>query len=52
MRPDRAKEVVTGPYQEVLIEGAGHWLQQERPDRINELLLNFLAGLASGSEPS
>jgi pimeloyl-ACP methyl ester carboxylesterase len=35
-----------------MIEGAGHWLQQERPDRINEVLLDFLAGLKSDSEPS
>jgi pimeloyl-ACP methyl ester carboxylesterase len=26
-----------------LIEGAGHWIQQERPQRVNELLLEFLA---------
>jgi pimeloyl-ACP methyl ester carboxylesterase len=52
MRPDRAKEVITGPYREVLIEGAGHWLQQERPDRVNELLLEFLSDVKLGSEPS
>jgi pimeloyl-ACP methyl ester carboxylesterase len=37
--------VVTGPYREVMIEGAGHWLQQERPDQVNELVLDFLSGL-------
>jgi pimeloyl-ACP methyl ester carboxylesterase len=52
MRPDRAKEVITGPYREVLIEGAGHWLQQERPDRVNELLLEFLSSLKTGAESS
>jgi pimeloyl-ACP methyl ester carboxylesterase len=26
------------------IEGAGHWLQWERPDAVNALLLDFLAG--------
>jgi pimeloyl-ACP methyl ester carboxylesterase len=52
MRPDRAKEVITGPYREVLIEGAGHWLQQERPDRVNELLLEFLSSLTSDVESS
>ncbi len=26
-----------------LIEGAGHWVQQERPDAVNEALLAFLA---------
>jgi pimeloyl-ACP methyl ester carboxylesterase len=27
----------------VLIEGAGHWIQQERPNEVNEALLKFLA---------
>ena len=25
-----------------LIEGAGHWVQQEKPDEVNRLLLQFL----------
>jgi pimeloyl-ACP methyl ester carboxylesterase len=25
-----------------LIPGAGHWVQQERPDEVNRLLLAFL----------
>ena len=25
-----------------LVEGAGHWTQQEQPDRFNAVLLNFL----------
>lgn len=37
------RDVVTGSYREVLIEGAGHWLQQERPDEVNAALLDFLA---------
>jgi len=45
MRRDRAGEVVTGPYREVMIDGAGHWLQQERPDEVNAALLDFLEGL-------
>lgn len=28
-----------------LFEGAGHWLQQERPDEVNEALLEFLDSL-------
>ncbi|BBX46765.1 alpha/beta fold hydrolase [Mycobacterium cookii] len=52
MRPDRATEVVTGRYREVLIDGAGHWLQQERPDEINEVLLDFLSSLRAGAQPS
>lgn len=44
-RADRASEVVAGPYREVMVEGAGHWLQQERPDEVNKTLLEFLNGL-------
>ncbi|MGH9246560.1 MAG: alpha/beta fold hydrolase [Acidimicrobiales bacterium] len=29
----------------VLIDGAGHWVQQERPDEVNAALLDFLKGL-------
>jgi pimeloyl-ACP methyl ester carboxylesterase len=29
----------------VLLEGAGHWIQQERPDQVNDLLLEFLAAV-------
>lgn len=28
-----------------VLAGAGHWLQQERPEEVNRLLLDFLAGL-------
>jgi pimeloyl-ACP methyl ester carboxylesterase len=52
MRPDRALELVTGRYREVLIDGAGHWLQQEKPDQVNELLLDFLSNLKTGAERS
>ncbi len=49
MRSDRAAEVLTGRYREVLIEGAGHWLQQEEPARVNELLLDFLSSVQTGA---
>ncbi len=42
MNPARAREVATGPYSEEWIEGAGHWIQQERPDEVNSLMLAFL----------
>jgi pimeloyl-ACP methyl ester carboxylesterase len=29
--------------QKVMIQGAGHWIQQERPDEVNAALLRFLA---------
>ena len=28
-----------------IIEGPGHWVQQESPAEVNRLLLEFLAGL-------
>jgi epoxide hydrolase A/B len=45
MRRDRTAEVVTGPYREVMIEGAGHWLQQECPEQVNEVVLDFLSSV-------
>ncbi|CAJ1579135.1 alpha/beta hydrolase [[Mycobacterium] wendilense] len=44
MRPERASEVVAGPYREEWLPGAGHWLQQEQPAAINRILLEFLGG--------
>jgi pimeloyl-ACP methyl ester carboxylesterase len=41
-RSDRAPQVISGPYQHVMLDGAGHWLQQERPDEVNATLLEFL----------
>jgi pimeloyl-ACP methyl ester carboxylesterase len=32
----------------VIVEGAGHWLQQERPAEVNAALLDFLGGLTPG----
>ena len=32
----------------VIIEGAGHWVQQERPEEVNEALLTFLKTLDFG----
>jgi pimeloyl-ACP methyl ester carboxylesterase len=36
-------EHVTGTWRYELIEDAGHWLQLDAPERVNELLLDFLA---------
>lgn len=44
-RADRAAEAISGPYRQVMIDGAGHWLQQERPGEVNAALLEFLNGL-------
>ena len=29
--------------QVVVVDGAGHWVQQQRPDEVNAALLEFLA---------
>ncbi|GAA5063773.1 epoxide hydrolase EphA [Nocardia callitridis] len=42
---DRISQVVSGEYREVLIDGAGHWLQQEKPAEVNRELLGFLDSL-------
>ena len=39
----RSEEHVTGPWRYERIEGASHWLQLDAPERVNELLLDFLA---------
>jgi epoxide hydrolase A/B len=41
----RVRDVVSGDYREVMIDGAGHWIQQERPGEVNEVLLEFLSRL-------
>ena len=35
-----------------ILDGAGHWIQQERPDEVNRLLIEFLEGLAGLIESS
>ena len=39
------KRVLPGLRRSVLIDGAGHWVQQEAPDAVNALLIEFLTGL-------
>ncbi|NBB65850.1 alpha/beta fold hydrolase [Pseudomonas sp. ODNR1LW] len=39
------KDWVPNLTRSVVIPGAGHWLQQERPDAVNGLLVGFLRGL-------
>ena len=36
---------VANLYKKRMIQGAGHWLQQERPNEINQLLIDFLRSL-------
>jgi pimeloyl-ACP methyl ester carboxylesterase len=42
---DALEQTVPGLRKKVLLPGAGHWIQQERPGQVNRLLLEFLAGL-------
>ena len=45
MPPDRMREWVPDLRAEVVVEGAGHWVQQQCPDEVNAALLEFLATL-------
>jgi pimeloyl-ACP methyl ester carboxylesterase len=38
----RSGEHVTGPWRYERVEGASHWLQLDAPERVNEVLLEFL----------
>ena len=42
---DRATQVATGPYREIMLDGAGHWLQEERPTEVSTEIVRFLADL-------
>ena len=44
-RIDRAREVAKGPYRQVMLDRAGHWIQQERAAEITGELLSFLSEL-------
>jgi pimeloyl-ACP methyl ester carboxylesterase len=41
--PASAMEGLVDDLRTEIVEGAGHWIQQERPDEVNALLLAFLA---------
>jgi pimeloyl-ACP methyl ester carboxylesterase len=41
-RMRRSGDYVAGPWRYERIEGASHWLQLDAPERVNELLLEFL----------
>ena len=45
---DALPQTVPGLRRTVMLEGAGHWIQQERPDEVNAALIEFLAGLGPG----
>ncbi len=43
----RAGEFCTGPFVLHALPDTGHWIQQERPDEVNALLLEFLSSEAN-----
>jgi pimeloyl-ACP methyl ester carboxylesterase len=47
--PDAMQTKVPHLAPPVVLPGAGHWIQQERPAEVNEALLRFLAQSAGGS---
>jgi pimeloyl-ACP methyl ester carboxylesterase len=54
--PDRAAWEATiqiHPYsRQVVFNGSGHFLHQERPDQFNALVLDWIAGLPDGASPT
>ncbi|MEU6847475.1 alpha/beta hydrolase [Streptomyces sp. NPDC046716] len=46
MPDDKMERVLTDLRGRVVLDGAGHWIQQERPEEVNAALLDFLAGLS------
>jgi pimeloyl-ACP methyl ester carboxylesterase len=38
----RTREFVSGPWRYERIEGASHWMQLDRPETVNRLLVDFL----------
>jgi pimeloyl-ACP methyl ester carboxylesterase len=43
---DNLEDAMPNLRKKVLLPGAGHWIQQERPTEVNELIAEFLSGLA------
>jgi pimeloyl-ACP methyl ester carboxylesterase len=41
---DALEETMPNLRKKVVLPGAGHWIQQERPAAVNELLIEFLSG--------
>ena len=36
------ERVLTDLKGKIILDGAGHWVQQERPDEVNAALIDFL----------
>ena len=46
-RVTEMERVLPNLRRKLIIEGAGHWIQQERPDEVNAALVEFLNGVRS-----
>ena len=42
---DSLESSMPGLQRKVLIPGAGHWVQQEQPERVNSVLLDFCSSV-------
>ena len=42
---DNLESAIPNLSKKILVPGAGHWIQQERPQRVNASLLKFLGTL-------
>lgn len=45
---ERSAQTVTGPLRVERLPGVSHWVQQEVPDRVSSLLIDFLGSQADG----
>ena len=36
------ERILTDLKAKIILDGAGHWVQQERPDEVNAALIDFL----------
>jgi pimeloyl-ACP methyl ester carboxylesterase len=43
-RMTSSSEFIAAPWRYERLDGAGHWLQWEAPEKVNRLLLDFLTG--------
>ena len=50
-RVNELERVLPHLKQKFIIDGAGHWIQQERPDEVNAALIAFLNGTAARAAP-
>jgi pimeloyl-ACP methyl ester carboxylesterase len=49
---DILEETAPNLWKKVVMSGVGHWIQQERPEEVNQVLIEFLGTLADVDLPS